>query len=265
MFVSLHQILILNTMAKGTMFVGKARGKVGGVVFRVVDGKQIMSELNSKPLNPKSFGQNKQRVRFAFVQSLLSQIPSEALVGLGGRDNVNRAELSRKVFRGTTVSGASMSEISLSMDLHSVELSRGTVPAPSRTITLALSQTKGDIILNSEKTTGVDEPIYAVERMLVVIAPRLADMGDKPLVRYYESNEPFHATITLPRLWWDVEMAVTVFVWGAVRAEDGTSANLNSVSGNGAAELLGGAGQAINETLLWSPSVVAYEGILETD
>lgn len=247
------------------MFVGKARGKVGGVVFRVVDGKQIMSELNNKPYNPKSFGQERQRVRFAFVQSLMSQIPSDALVGLGGRDSVNRAELARSVFRGTSVSGATMEELSLLMDLHSVVLSRGTVQAPSRTITLTWSERSEAILLASEKTTGAVEPSYDAERMLVVIAPRLAEMGTKPIVKYYESGSTFNAAIPLPKLWWESDLAVTVFVWAAVRAETGVSANLNSVSGNGAAELIGGAGRSANEILLWSPSVVAYEDVFNAE
>ena len=265
MFVSLHQILKHNTMAKGTMVMGKARGKVGGVVFRVVDGKQIMSELNNKPYNPKSFGQERQRVRFAFVQSLVSQVPKEALVGLGGRASSNRAELSKAVFGGTSVTGATMGELSLTMDLHSVVLSRGSVQAPSRTITLTWSERSEGILLHSVKSANVSEPRYDAERMMVVVAPSLADQGTKPIVNYYESGSEFDALIPLPKLWWDSDLAVTVFVWAATRVEGATSANLTSVRGNGAAELIGGASQGSTEMLEWSPSVVAYEGIFNAD
>lgn len=245
--------------------MGKARGKVGGVVFRVVDGKQIMSELNNKPYNPKSFGQESQRVKFAFVQAMVSQVPSDALVGLGGRANVNRAEFSRSVFRGTTMTGSTMQELELSMDLHDVVFSRGNVQAPSRTITLQWSERSEGILLHSEMPEGVIEPSYVAERMAVVIAPSMANMTDKPLVKYYETAQVFDTLISLPKEWWDKNLSITVFVWGATRVSGAGSTSINSVNGNAVARLLGTAIQETTETLQWSPSVVAYEGIFNAE
>ena len=265
MFVSLHQILKHKTMAKGTMLMGKARGKVGGVVFRVVDGKQVMSELNNKPYNPKSFGQERQRMKFAFIQALLSQIPSDALVGLGGRAAVNRAELAKGVFRGTTMSGSTMEELSIVLDLHDVVLSRGNVQAPSRAITLTWSERSEGIMIHSEPVEGITEPLYAEERMMVVVAPAQADMGTKPLVKYMKTYDTADTLIQLPKEWWDKNLSVTVFVWGAITAEGVTSANISSVNGNAVAHLLGSASQEATEMLQWSPSVIAYEGIFNAE
>lgn len=247
------------------MFVGKARGKVGGVVFRVVDGKQVMSELNNKPYNPKSFGQERQRVKFAFAQSLVSQVPSDALVGLGGRANVNRAEFSRSVLRSITTSGSTMPELEFSMDLHDVVLSRGNEQAPSRVVTLRWSERSEGILLHSEANPNVLEPTYKAERMLVVIAPSVANQATKPLVKYYESAETFDTLIPLPKPWWDKNLSVTVFVWGATRVENATSASVASVNGNGVAHLLSNANQENTEMVQWSPSVIAYEGIFNAE
>lgn len=245
--------------------MGKARGKVGGVVFRVVDGKQVMSELNNKPYNPKSFGQERQRTKFAFVQSLLSQIPSPALVGLGGRDAANRAELSRSVFRGVTASGSTIEELQFTMDLHSVVLSRGNVQAPSRTVTLTWSERSEGILVKAEPVEGVAEPVYAVERMMVVVAPSTADYGDKPLVKYLEGGGVIDTLVPLPKAWWDTNLSVTVFVWGAVTADSLASTNISSVQGNAVARLISSVNQEDTEVLLWSPSVVAYEGIFNAE
>lgn len=55
------QFLILNTMAKGNMFLSQARGKVGSVVFAVVKGQQVERVHNPSPANPRTNGQQAQR------------------------------------------------------------------------------------------------------------------------------------------------------------------------------------------------------------
>lgn len=52
-------------MAKGNMLLGKARGKVGSLVYAVVKGQQITRPLNDNPNNPRTLAQCFQRARFA--------------------------------------------------------------------------------------------------------------------------------------------------------------------------------------------------------
>ena len=52
-------------MAKGNMFLGMARGKVGSVVFSRLEGQQISRSYNSRVNNPKTVGQRIQRAVFA--------------------------------------------------------------------------------------------------------------------------------------------------------------------------------------------------------
>lgn len=54
-------------MAKGNLFLGHARGKVGSVVFSRVNGKQITRSKAETVKNPRSAGQNVQRAIFATV------------------------------------------------------------------------------------------------------------------------------------------------------------------------------------------------------
>lgn len=52
-------------MAKGNMLLGKARGKVGSLVYSVLNGQQITRPLNDSPANPRTAKQSIQRARFA--------------------------------------------------------------------------------------------------------------------------------------------------------------------------------------------------------
>lgn len=49
-------------MSKGNLFLGKARGKVGSVVFSTLKGQQIARSYNANPNNPRSINQMAQRV-----------------------------------------------------------------------------------------------------------------------------------------------------------------------------------------------------------
>lgn len=52
-------------MAKGNLFLGMARGKVGSVVFSRLEGQQVSRAYNSQVSNPKSLNQRIQRAVFA--------------------------------------------------------------------------------------------------------------------------------------------------------------------------------------------------------
>lgn len=54
-------------MAKGNMFLGQARGKVGDVVFYRTDGEQISRSRNRHPKNPKTDAQQIQRAISATI------------------------------------------------------------------------------------------------------------------------------------------------------------------------------------------------------
>ena len=52
-------------MAKGNLFLGMARGKVGSVVFSRLEGQQVSRAYNSQVNNPKTVAQQLQRACFA--------------------------------------------------------------------------------------------------------------------------------------------------------------------------------------------------------
>lgn len=61
-------------MAKGNLFMGMARGKVGSVVFSRLGGKQISRSYNSEVSNPKTRPQAIQRAVFATVSKTAAAI-----------------------------------------------------------------------------------------------------------------------------------------------------------------------------------------------
>lgn len=79
-------------MAKGNLFLGTARGRVGSVVFRRRNGQQITS-VRTAPTNPKSEAQCKQRMVFATSVSAaarLRTIVDHSFEGMKyGQDSVN--------------------------------------------------------------------------------------------------------------------------------------------------------------------------------
>lgn len=79
-------------MAKGNLFLGTARGRVGSVVFRRRNGQQITS-VRTSPTNPKSEAQCKQRMVFATSVSAaarLRTIVDHSFEGMKyGQDSVN--------------------------------------------------------------------------------------------------------------------------------------------------------------------------------
>lgn len=70
-------------MAKSNMAIGKFRGKMGGVVYRIDSGVgQIMSEYNANPRNPRTTAQTKQRSKMNLAGKLSQQVEKSLLLGL---------------------------------------------------------------------------------------------------------------------------------------------------------------------------------------
>lgn len=61
-------------MAKGNMLLGYARGKVGDVVFKRVNGQQVTTPRNRQPRNPRSEAQTIQRLAFSSAVKTAKQL-----------------------------------------------------------------------------------------------------------------------------------------------------------------------------------------------
>lgn len=72
-------------MARATSGLGQFRGKVGSVVFRVNQGKQIASAYQPAVRNPKSNLQTAQRNKMYLASQLSKLVPREDIIGLAPR------------------------------------------------------------------------------------------------------------------------------------------------------------------------------------
>ena len=70
-------------MAKASNGLGKFSGKLGGAVFVIRNGKQIVREYNPRPSNPKSALQLQQRAKGNLAGRITSFVPKAAIFGLG--------------------------------------------------------------------------------------------------------------------------------------------------------------------------------------
>lgn len=91
-------------MAKGNMFQGMARGKVGDVVFSRLDGQQISRVRNRNPRNPRTNKQLYQRAIMATVMQAYSagkEIFDHAFQGLpvGSKNQQRFMSLNNKALR----------------------------------------------------------------------------------------------------------------------------------------------------------------------
>lgn len=81
-------------MAKGNLFLGQARGKVGSVVFARAFGEQITRTRPTSVANPKTIGQNTQRAILATIAkeaALLSPIVDHSFANVTyGAESVRR-------------------------------------------------------------------------------------------------------------------------------------------------------------------------------
>lgn len=71
-------------MAKGTIALGQFRGKVGGQVLRVVEGKQVMQNYQPVVRNPRTTAQEMQRAALKTMGKLVRSFLSVIRVSYGG-------------------------------------------------------------------------------------------------------------------------------------------------------------------------------------
>lgn len=90
-------------MGKAPNGLGKFSGKVGGVVFAVSNGEQIVRAYQPIVSNPKSSLQLAQRAKGNLTGRISSFVPRTAIAGLGNNNRTRRAEFLRNILRNTSV------------------------------------------------------------------------------------------------------------------------------------------------------------------
>lgn len=94
-------------MGKAPNGLGKFSGKVGGVVFAISNGEQIVRAYQPVVSNPKSSLQLVQRAKGNLTGRISSFVPRTAIAGLGNNNRERRAEFLRNILRNAVVTQSS--------------------------------------------------------------------------------------------------------------------------------------------------------------
>lgn len=91
-------------MSKSTNGLGQFRGKLGGVVYAVRNGQQIVRAYQPVVANPKSTEQRLQRAKGVLAGKLSHLIPASVIVGMNGGSKTGRRAMFNKNLLDSIVS-----------------------------------------------------------------------------------------------------------------------------------------------------------------
>ncbi len=103
-------------------------GRIGGLVFKVVNGKQVIMPYKKEVFNPRTKAQMSQRAKFALSGMINRIVPKEVLVGMSPDRRKRRPLFASNIARHANVSTAGGS-VTATLDANDLMFSQG-VAAP---------------------------------------------------------------------------------------------------------------------------------------
>ena len=141
--------------------LGQWRGRVGGLVYKVVDGKQIITPYTGATYNPRTEAQMQQRAKFALAGMISKIVPAEALVGMSDQRSRRRPLFFSNIVRhATTVTSGN--GITASIAANDLVFSTGAASP----VTVTNVTSSGGIV--SAVVSDVEESVDAVMAIAVV-------------------------------------------------------------------------------------------------
>ena len=194
-------------MAKGTNAIGKFRGKAGAMVFRVVDGKQVMQEYNPNPRKSSTYPQMAQRTGMRAISQIGSALLSAVRLGFSTR-YYPFSMFVKENLKHSVVSATGP---------DSVELNYGLLKVAEDTVHNNTVVTPGAVDFGEQQhlavkipfTIGSDLPTNDFKVVAALYAPDL-ELGIMSLPVGAESGS---VTIQLPPSWDGVQVHVYVFAY----------------------------------------------------
>ena len=103
-------------------------GRIGGLVFKVMNGKQVIVPYKKEVFNPRTKAQMSQRAKFALAGMINKIVPKEVLVGMSPDRRKRRPLFASNIARHANVSTAGGS-VTATLDANNLVFSQG-VAAP---------------------------------------------------------------------------------------------------------------------------------------
>ena len=138
-------------MAKINPIFGKFQGKLGGTVFAIRNGEQILREYNPSPSNPSTVGQVEARAKLKLMSQLAAVMaPVISIPSVG-------AVSSRNLFVKNNYKYASYSNETAEVSLTSVQLTKSVLGLP----TIDAVRQQNDVAVSlASNTVTVDRVVY---------------------------------------------------------------------------------------------------------
>ena len=147
-------------MAKSSYGLGKFSGKLGGAVFVIRNGKQIVREYNPRPSNPKSALQLQQRAKGNLAGRITSFVPKTAIMGLGVNAERRRARFNQLILKGAQVSLIG-DDYSAKIPWESVKFSEGTIFPPYNNPKFSTNESVISVTLWGLSSEVISADVYA--------------------------------------------------------------------------------------------------------
>ena len=103
-------------------------GRIGGLVFKVVNGKQVIVPYKKEVLNPRTEAQMSHRAKFALAGMINKIVPKEVLVGMSADRRKRRTLFTSNIVRHANVS-VTDGAVTATLDANDLVFSQG-VAAP---------------------------------------------------------------------------------------------------------------------------------------
>ena len=161
--------------------LGKFSGKLGGAVFVIRNGKQIVREYNPRPSNPKSALQLQQRAKGNLAGRISSFVPKAAISGLGVNNIRRRSRFNQLLLKGANVSIIN-GDYSAKIPWENIVFSEGSVVAPFILQGIAAAQSGNGIQIDFKGVTEDVVPSDIYESMTARIVVMVYDTKSQELV-----------------------------------------------------------------------------------
>lgn len=152
-------------MAKSTNGLGQFRGKLGGAVFAVNAGEQIVRQYQPQVANPRTAAQLTQRAKMNLTGKLSAIVRNSAIMALGINSRERRSVFTSNILRNATVT-IDGTKYTAAIAPENIIFSKGnSVPV----VTLTASFVEGAITITATKASGVSEERYNRSGMRYVV------------------------------------------------------------------------------------------------
>lgn len=141
--------------------LGQWRGRIGGIVYKVLGGKQIAMPYSGASRNPRTTAQMAHRSKFALAGRISKIVPGEILVGMDVQRSRRRTQFFSNIVRHATANVTSTG-ITASIDAADLVFSQGA----SAPVTVSNVTANGGTV--SATVGNVSETVDAVMVIAVV-------------------------------------------------------------------------------------------------